>query len=131
MVKNSLFAEPAVTVNEVLLAPVSPVDEAVSVYVPGALMTRLLKVATPFTAFTVRVPRTAPAGDDAIVTEAEEPVIGSPRLSVTLTTTGLNVAAAVVEAGGCVVKSSLLAGPVPIVIEVWTEKPPDHVAVSV
>ena len=65
----------------------------------------MLKVATPFTAFTVTVPLT-PAGVELIVTEAVDPVIGFPFASSNCTTTGLNTVPVVPLDGGCVVNTS-------------------------
>jgi hypothetical protein len=61
----------AATEIEVLVAPLNPVALADSVYVPEVVKSRLLNVATPFTAFTVSVPLT-PAGVELIVTAAAE-----------------------------------------------------------
>ena len=65
----------------------------------------MLKVATPFTAFTVNVPST-PAGVELIVTEAVDPVNGFPFASSTCTTTGLSAVPAVPVAGGSVVNAN-------------------------
>ena len=65
----------------------------------------MLKVATPFTAFTVSVPLT-PAGAELIVTEAVDPVNGFPFASSTCTTIGLSAVPAVPFAGGSVENAS-------------------------
>src|SRR5256712_6372300 len=50
----------SVMLNALLVAPVSPLAAAVSVYPPDLSMEMLLKVATPPTQATVRVPQAAP-----------------------------------------------------------------------
>src|SRR5690349_14871231 len=57
-VNNTLFAGPGPIPTAVLDAFARPVDVARKVYVPAAVNTRMLNVATPFTAFAVTVPPT-------------------------------------------------------------------------
>jgi hypothetical protein len=76
--KESLAAGPAPTVNDVVVADVSPLDVALSVYVPALPIEQPANVATPATAdrgLVVQV-RVAPAGVViARLTEAVEPVV--------------------------------------------------------
>ncbi len=109
VVNTSFDPVPAAMLNELLVALVRPVDAAESVYEPAPVKTKLLKVATPFTAATVVVPPT-PDGVELIVIEALEPVTTFPPASSTLTTTEANAEPAVPFAG-CVVKTSF--DPVP------------------
>src|SRR5271165_5399431 len=103
-------------VIELLFAPVNPLDDAVSVYVPLAVNTRLLNVATPLTAFAVNVPLT-PDGVELMVTCAEEVVTRFPFASSILTVTALNSVSGVPVAGGSVENATWVAGtgiPVPL-----------------
>src|SRR5919201_2267674 len=66
-------AGPTRMLNGLLMAPVRPVLEAVSVYpVPALSMESALKVATPFTALTVRVPLNVPPPGFAPITRVIE-----------------------------------------------------------
>jgi hypothetical protein len=104
--KTSLFAAPTVISNGLLVAEVSPALVAASVYpVPALSMDKLLKVATPLTAFTVFVPlRVPPLGlvPIAIVTAAVLVLTKLPFASCTCTVTvGVIVAPAAVFVGCC------------------------------
>jgi hypothetical protein len=88
----SFVGRAALIVKALLVAPVSPVADAVSVYPAAALlMLRSVKLATPETAFLVLVPlRTPPPGfvPMATVIEAVEDVTVLPELSCTTTVGG-------------------------------------------
>jgi hypothetical protein len=116
VVNASLLAMPVPMEIELLVAPANPLAAADSVYVPDVLNTRLLNVATPFTAVTVSVPPT-PAGLELIVTCADDPVTRFPLASSTCTTTELRGVPAGPLDGGSVVNASLLAAPAPIAID--------------
>jgi hypothetical protein len=104
-----------VTLKAPLVAPVSPMEEAVNVYKsPVWLILRSLKAATPDEAFFVVVPdRVPPPGlfPMAIVIEAVDEVMVLPRLSWTLTVGGPGIELLTVTFPGCVVKASLAAAP--------------------
>ena len=130
VVKASLEAAPALIVIPVLVALVSPLVAAVSVYVPVVFMSKLEKVAMPLTAETVVVPVT-PEAVEVIVTEAVEEVTRLPPASSTCTTAVKAVAAVPLE-GGSVVKTSLEAGPELIVMLLLVAlATPEEAAVSV
>ena len=69
------------------------------------MKTRLLNVATPLTAFAVKVPLT-PDGVELMVTCAVDPAIAFPFSSCNCTTTGLSTVPAVPVAGGSVVNAN-------------------------
>ena len=104
-VNEATGAEPAEIEIELLVTAVNPPATADSVYVPVALNTRLLNVATPFTAFAVNVPPT-PAGPELIVTCAVDPANGFPLASCNCTTTALSAVPVVPVAGGWVVNAN-------------------------
>jgi hypothetical protein len=77
-------------------------------------MLRLLKLATPETAFFVSVPlKTPPPGllPMATVIEAVDAVTVLPKLSRTVTVGGPGIVAPAPAAPGCVVNTKTLAGP--------------------
>ncbi len=115
-VKASLLPLPTATANSALVAPVSPVLAAVSVYgVPALSMLRSEKLATPFVALTVTLPVSVPpAGFDPIATmiEALDVVTVLPLASWTATRIGgAMVAPATTLVGGERVNASLVAVP--------------------
>src|SRR5512134_664758 len=82
-VKASWVAGPGVIENAALVAPVSPVAAAVSVYpVPASSMSSAAKVATPAAAATLVVPSSAPLPGGLVpmasVTEPVKPVAVLP-----------------------------------------------------
>jgi hypothetical protein len=81
-VKTSLDAVPAAIAMLLLVTLVSPLDAAVSVYVPEVLRIKSEKVATPPTAATVVVPVT-PEAVEVSVTGAVEVVTRLPPASST------------------------------------------------
>lgn len=113
-VKASFAAAPGLILKAALVAPVSPVEETVRVY-PFPTLSRLrsLKLATPETAFLVKVPLSAPPpgfAPIATVIEAVEVVTTLPKLSCTATVKGPGIAAPAAALVGWVVIARLLAG---------------------
>ena len=106
---------PATTSKALLVAAVRPELVALKVYlVPTLLILRLLKVATPFTAETVRVPDNVPLpgfAPNAIAMEAVEVVTVKPPASSTVTVTAGVIAAPAAVLPGWTVKANLVAGP--------------------
>ena len=98
-----------------LVVPVRPVDDAVSVYpVPAWLMLKSLNEATPETAFfTVAPLRIPPLGlvPIATVIDAVEDVTVLPKLSRTATAGGPDRLLPAAAFPGCVVKASDAAAP--------------------
>ena len=117
-VKPSLTAGPTEIVRLELTALLSPLETAVSVYVPALSMAQPSKLATPATAstgFSVQV-STAPAGVVILrFTEAVLAVTVLPPASWTVTTGWVGKGMPPVELEGLVVKASLVAGPTEIV----------------
>src|SRR5437899_6652197 len=105
----------AVRLKPLLLAPVRFVADAVRVYpVPGLLMFRFAKVATPLTAATVVVPERVPlAGLAAIasVMLVVAVVTVLPWSSETATCTAGVIASPATSLLGCTVKRSFAAAP--------------------
>src|SRR5439155_26967802 len=105
----------AVRLKPLLLAPVRFVADAVRVYpVPGLLMFRFAKVATPLTAATVVVPERVPlAGLVPIATVMLVVAVVTllPWASWTATCTAGVIAAPAAAVLGCAVKTSFAAGP--------------------
>src|SRR5712691_1548426 len=102
--KASLLAAAGVMLKLVLVTPVSPVLEAVSVYpVPAVLIDRLLNVATPLIAVVPTVPPRAPPPGLVPMPRLIEAVLlvtVLPRLSWTITwTPGLMLTPATVLLG--------------------------------
>ncbi len=119
-VNASLLAAAGVTLKVLLVAPVSVPLVALRVYpVPVLLIDKLLKVATPLTAFTGVVPLSVPPpglAPMAMVIEALLPVTVLPKASWTLTwTAGLMLTPATVLLG-CWLNASLLAVAAPTLI---------------
>src|SRR2546427_454408 len=114
-VKASFAAAPTLMLNAVLVAPVRPVADAASVQpVPGLLMLRFAKVATPLTAATVGVPARVPlAGLVPIATVMLVVAVVTvlPWASWTATCTAGVIAAPAAALLGCTVKTSFAAGP--------------------
>src|SRR6266704_74459 len=114
-VKMSCAAAPGVMLNGILVAPVTPVVLAVTVYpVPLLLMLRVEKVATPFTAATVAVPDSVPPlgfTPIATVTLPVNPVAMFPCASCAVTWTAGVIAAPALVLVGCPVKMSCAAAP--------------------
>ncbi len=106
---TSFAATPAAMLNELLVALVRPVEPAESVYEPAAVKTRLLNVATPFTAATVVVPPT-PDGVEVMVTDAVDVLTRLPPASCTCTAT-LARGLPAVPFVGCVEYTSFAATP--------------------
>src|SRR5437867_811291 len=102
--KTSCVGVPTATLNAVLVAGVTPVAAAASVYpVPTLLMRRLASVATPLTAVTVVVPDNAPPLGFAPSATVTFPVkVGSvlPSASSAVTWTAGVIAAPAVTALG-------------------------------
>src|SRR5881396_1896294 len=119
-VKTSFAAGPTLRVmlNALLVAPMRPVADAVSVYpVPGLLMLRFAKVATPLTAATVVVPARVPlAGLVPIATVMLVVAVVTvlPWASWTATCTAGVIAAPAAAVLGCTVKTSFAAAPTPM-----------------
>ena len=114
----NVLAAPGATVNELeLIVPVTPlilIGEAVKVYVPEVLTTRLENVATPFVTFTVEVPDVNPdCGLPVLIVTVTDPVAvvtTFPRLSSTCTAT-LGIAMPAVPGPGVVgLNTSCVAG---------------------
>src|SRR2546425_1023248 len=110
-----LPAHSKMMLNALLVAPVRPVADAVSVYrVPGLLMLRFAKVATPLTAATVVVPARVPlAGLVPIATVMLVVAVVTvlPWASWTATCTVGVIAAPAAVLLGCTVKTSFAAAP--------------------
>ena len=121
--KASLLAGPTVMVKLALTALVSPLEAAVSVYVPGRLILQLEKVATPEDAALGFEPqiRAAPAGVVMLsVTWTLLLVTVFPKASWMATTGCVPKAIPPVEPEGLVVKLSLVADPAVMVKLVLT-----------
>src|SRR6058998_3272603 len=105
----------AVMLKLLLVAPVRVVADAVKVYpVPGLLMLRFAKVATPLTAATVFVPARVPlAGLVPIATVMLVVAVVTvlPWASCTVTCTAGVIAAPAAVLLGCTVKTSFAAAP--------------------
>src|SRR5438552_7412309 len=103
------------TLNALLVAPVRPVADAVSVYpVPAVLMLRLEKVATPLTAATVVVPERVPLAGlvpIASVMLVVAVVTVLPWESWTANCSAGVIAAPAAALLGCTVKASFAAAP--------------------
>ena len=108
-------AAPGLMLNEALVAPVNPVDDAVNVYpVPVLFMLSVEKVATPLTAETVVVPDSVPPPGllpMAIVTLAAELVTVFPPKSCTITVGEGEMELPATVVVGCWPKASFAAGP--------------------
>src|SRR5436309_872111 len=108
----------AVRLKPLLLAPVRFVADAVRVYpVPGLLMFRFAKVATPLTAATVVVPARVPLAGlvpMASVMLVVAVVTGLPWASWTATCMAGEFAAPAAALLGCTVKTSFAAAPTPM-----------------
>src|SRR5437867_447949 len=114
-VKPSCVAAAAVTVKGLLVAPVGPEAEAVSVYpVPALLMLRFANVATPLAAATVAVPASVPLpgfAPRAMVTLPLNPVAVFPCASCAVIWTVGAIAVPAVALLGCTVNSRVAAVP--------------------
>src|SRR2546422_912886 len=116
----------SVTVNELLVALVSPVDDAVSVYVPPILIDRLANVAMPLESVDcVVVPLSVavlPAGN-AIVTDTLGTVLPNASFACTVTA-GKMLAPATVFVGCCTNVSVSTAAAVMVNALLTTETAP-------
>src|SRR2546425_2337328 len=105
----------SVMLNALLVAPVSPLAAAVSVYpAPDLSMEMLLKVATPPTAATVRVPESVPAAGlvpIARVMEFVAVVTRAPLASCTCTWIAGEIATVGAALEGWTLKASCAGGP--------------------
>ena len=112
-VNVNCVAGASVMLNAALVAPVSPDDEATSVYPTAALFTpRFANVATPATAFTVVVPASVALPGllpNASVTAPVNPVAVFPSASRAVTTTGGAIAAFCTMFVGAPVNTSRVA----------------------
>ena len=104
-----------VTVNELDVAEVSPVDAKVSVCAPDPSTRKFVKVATPPTAFTVVVPVSVPPPVIVTVTGAVLEV-SSPPASRNSTTGCVVSALPLTAPDGCVVIATCVAGAEPTVM---------------
>ena len=124
-----------VMLNVALVAPVSPLLAAVSVYpLPWLLMARLLNVAMPLTAFTVVVPERAPLPGFvpmANVTLAVLVVTTWFVASSTMTVTTGEIGALAAVFDGCVPKTSFVGTPEIVNGELVAVARPALAAVSV
>lgn len=111
MLEMDALGTAAFTVKLLLVAPVSAPSVADSVKLPAAVGTRLLNVATPAEAGTVRVEPAlrVPPLLMAIVTLDEFPLTTLPKLSSTDTVTDGEMEAPALVVLGCAVKASLVA----------------------
>src|SRR5256712_7957157 len=104
----------SVMLNALLVAPVSPLAAAVSVYPPDLSMEMLLKVATPPTAATVRVPESVPPAElvpIARVMEFVAVVTRAPLASCTCTWIAGEIATVGAALEGWTLKASCAGGP--------------------
>jgi len=113
--KTSCAAAPTVTLNALLVAGVTPVAAAASVYpVPTLLMLRFAKVATPPTAVTPVVPARVPPPafvPIATVTLLPNPVATLPCASSAVTWTAGAIVAPAVALLGSTLNTSCAAAP--------------------
>src|SRR5439155_704746 len=113
--KPSCVAAAADTVKGLLVAPVGPEAEAVSVYpVPALLMLRFANVATPLAAATVAVPASVPLpgfAPRAMVTLPLNPVAVFPSASCAVTCTAGEIGLPAVAVPGWLVNASCVAVP--------------------
>jgi hypothetical protein len=124
--------EHQLSVNELLVAEVSPLDEAENVSVPDLLIERSENVATPPAAVIGEVPERLPDPlPSDMATSADEVVTTRPDASSTLTTTAGEIVVPWVPLVGCVVKASLLATPVILNVAPVTLVRPELAAVKV
>src|SRR6266550_1412320 len=112
-VNASWLGVPGVMLKAALVAPVTPVAAAASVYpVPALLILKVEKLATPLTAATLTAPESVPALGllpIATVTFPVNPVAVFPCASRAVTCTAGAIATPAVAALGCTVNTSCVA----------------------